>query len=316
LVEQRTENPCVAGSIPAQATILEVIYMFSGIITALITPFKNGAIDFTSLEKLIDLQIDAGVHAIIPAGTTGESPTLTTIEHESLIRFVAKYAAGKIKVVAGTGSNNTDASIKMSKVAQDAGCNGVMCVAPYYNKPTQEGLFQHYKSIHDAISIPIMLYSVPHRVVVDFSDDLIFRICDSLPRVLGFKDASGALGRPLRLKHRLGDRLSLLTGNDDEAVAFNAAGGVGCVSVISNITPKICKRIQDYCADGNFSEAIKLQISLAPIFKALFAESNPICVKYAASILGLCQADVRLPLCEPSEANQELIRATLSNSSF
>jgi 4-hydroxy-tetrahydrodipicolinate synthase len=285
--------------------------MFSGIITALITPFKNGKIDFDSLEKIIELQIDADVNAIIPAGTTGESPTLSSDEHIELIRFTVKAAKNRVKVIAGTGSNDTTASSVMSRAAEEAGSDAVMCVTPYYNKPTQEGLFQHYKSIHDSISIPLMLYSVPHRVVIDFSDDLIFRICDNLPRILALKDASGDLGRPLRLKYHLGDRLALLTGNDNEAVAFNAAGGVGCVSVVSNIIPKICKQIQDFCALGDFIEARKLQTDLAPMFQALFSESNPICVKYAASLMGLCQPDLRLPLIGPSEYNKELIKKTL-----
>ena len=286
--------------------------MFSGIITALITPFKKNIIDFGSLEKIIEFQIEAGVQAIVIAGTTGESPTLSTKEHTDLIRFTVDFAANRIKVIAGTGSNCTVASVGMSRIAQDSGTDAVMCVAPYYNKPTQEGLFMHYKTIHDAINLPIMIYSVPHRVVVDFSDALIFRICDSLPRVLAFKDASGDLGRPLRLKHRLGERLALLTGNDNEAVAFNASGGVGCVSVVSNIMPKICKQIQDLCESGNFVEARKLQTDLSPIFQALFAESNPICVKYAAFLMGLCEPDLRLPLYGPSDSNKEIINSILA----
>ena len=285
--------------------------IFHGLLTALITPFKNDEIDFVAFEKLIEEQVAAGVDGVVIAGTTGESPTLSTAEHIKLLEFAVKLVSGRISVIAGTGSNDTRASVSTSVTAEESGCDGVMCVAPYYNKPTEEGLFLHYKAIHDAISIPVMLYSVPSRVIIDFSDDLIMRIALSLPRVTAIKDASGDMSRPPRIKNKIGDRFAFLSGNDPEAVAFNASGGVGCVSVVSNIFPKACKKIQDLCAIGDFISARKLQQNLTPVYDALFLETNPICVKYAASIIGLCDSNMRLPLTEPSEKNKESIKHLL-----
>ena len=285
--------------------------LFRGLFTALITPFKNNEIDFIAFGKIIEDQITAGVDGIVVAGTTGESPTLSTEEHIKLLEFAVKLVNNRIFVIAGTGSNDTRASVNMSIAAEEVGCDGIMCVAPYYNKPNEEGLFLHYKAIHDSTSIPMMLYSVPSRVIIDFSDDLIMRIALSLPRVISIKDASGDMSRPTRIKNKIGNRLSFLSGNDPEAVAFNVAGGVGCISVVSNIFPKACKQIQDLCEMGDFVSAAKLQQSLAPVYDTLFLETNPICVKYAASVVGLCESNMRLPLTEPSEKNKELIKHLL-----
>jgi 4-hydroxy-tetrahydrodipicolinate synthase len=281
--------------------------IFSGAITALITPFKKSAIDVQALEILIERQIQANIEAIVIGGTTGESASLTPNEHIDLIHLAVKIAGDRIAIIAGTGGNNTKSSAELSIAAEKAGVNAIMCVTPYYNKPTQEGLFQHYKTIHDNVGIPIILYSVPHRTGVDFTDETIFRLCD-LPNIVAIKDASGNLERPIRLKSRLKDRLTLLTGNDSEAIAFNAVGGRGCISVISNIVPNLCKKMQDLWFFGDHIGALEIQQFLWPLIQALFMESNPICVKYISHLMGLCEAEIRLPLTLPSLTNQEILQ--------
>ena len=278
--------------------------------TSLITPFKHGSIDFAALDLIIERQFQAGIRSFLVGGTVGEAPTLSTQEHIDLLEFCSRYR-DKAVLVAGVGSNDTAASVKLSQLAEKLGYHAGMCIAPYYNKPTQEGLFLHYKQIHDSCHLPIMLYSVPHRVVIDFSDELIFRICSELPRVFSLKDCNGDMARPLRIKYQIGNRLVLLSGNDDQFVAFNSVGGDGCISTASNIVPQTYVQIQNYCNIGDFKSAHTLQRALVPLFQAVFAESNPIGVKYAAYLLGLCSDKLRLPLCSASEKTKQMIELSL-----
>jgi len=279
---------------------------FSGLYTALVTPFKNKIIDFTSLATLINKQIDAGVNGIVIAGSTGEAVTLSMEEYEELIAETIKIAKGKIQIVAGTGSNNTTIAIEMAKRAEDLGADALICVTPFYNKPSQAGLIAHYTAIHEATNLPIMLYTVPGRTGIDFSDETIIKLAE-LPRVLGLKDATSDLEKPLRLSKALKSSFALLSGEDSTATAFNVQGGVGCVSVASNIEPSLCLKVQKLCASGNYAEALLLQKQLLPLYKAMFVETNPVPVKYALSLKGLCTSEVRLPLVELSETSKSIV---------
>lgn len=280
--------------------------MFHSIITALITPFKNNKIDEYSLEKIIKKQIDAGVSALLIIGTTGEGATLSYEEKLLLIELVVKIADKKIKIIAGTGNNDTNSSILLSQKAQMLGADALCLITPYYNRPGQRGIYEHFKLIHDNSNLPIMLYSVPKRTGIDFTDETIVDLAN-LPRIEAFKDASGDIERPIRIINKIGNRVKLLSGNDSEAIAFNAAGGVGCVSVASNIFPKLLCKIQNLWFKGEFQEAISLQNYAWPLFNALFLEVNPICVKYAAYLMGLCQNEIRMPLTTPNSDNIKVL---------
>ncbi len=287
--------------------------LFSGLFTALITPFKeNEEIDFAVYEKLIARQISGGVSGLVPCGTTGETPALTEEEHLSAVECCIKTAAGKVPVVAGAGSNNTKKTIDMVNKIAKLGTNGVLIVTPYYNKPTQEGLYHHYKAVHDSTDIPIMLYNVPSRTGVDLSCETVVRLAE-LPRIVGLKDASGKLERPAKLK-MLGikDDFSLLSGNDDTALAFCAMGGKGCVSVTSNVCPQLSSAMFKAIEAENLAEAKIFQDRLAPLNEALFCETNPTPCKYALSRLGLCSSKVRLPLWELSDTSKEKVEAALA----
>lgn len=285
--------------------------MFTGSITALITPFKNGEIDWKSYEKLIEWQIENGTDGLVPCGTTGESPTLSHDEHNQVVDRCIKITAGRIPVIAGTGSNSTREAVYLTENAQKAGANAALVVTPYYNKPSQEGLYQHYKALHDATSIPIIVYNIPGRSVIDMTNDTMCRLAE-LPRIVGVKDATGDLARPLNLKNRLGDSFCQLSGNDDTATGFLAQGGHGCISVTSNIAPALCAKMHDAWAMGDLKAMAEARDLLAPMHKALFCETSPAPVKYAAACLGFGTDEVRLPLVPASKTAREAVDGAMA----
>ncbi len=290
---------------------------FKGVYTALITPFtKTGAVDEQAFQEFIEWQIGQGVHGLVPCGTTGESPTLSHEEHNRVISLCVEAAAGRVPVIAGTGSNSTDEAVMTTSYAKKAGADGVLIVAPYYNKPTQEGLYQHFKAINDAVDIPIILYNVPGRTVVNISDDTIARLAE-LPNIVGIKDASGDLARPYilraKLKPELKEKFQMLSGEDMTAVAFNVSGGQGCISVASNIVPKLCVEIQELCFKGDYAAALAMQDKLTELNAVLFCETSPAPVKYAASLLGKCLPSLRLPLVGVSQASEKEISQVLKS---
>jgi len=284
--------------------------MFTGSITALITPFKNGDIDWKAFEALIEWQIQSGTDGLVPCGTTGESPTLSHDEHHMVVERCIKIAAGRVPVIAGTGSNSTREAISLTTYAQEQGATAALIVTPYYNKPSQEGLYQHYKAIHDASNIPIIIYNIPGRSVIDMSIDTMCRLAD-LPRIVGVKDATGDLGRPLLMKNRLGDSFCQLSGNDDTATAFLAQGGHGCISVTSNVAPAICAQMHDAWNAGDVAKMATARDLLAPLHKALFSETSPAPVKYAAMRLGYGSDEVRLPLVPATDAARKAVDSAL-----
>ena len=286
--------------------------MFQGIYTALITPFSNGKIDEKAFQSFVEWQISEGVHGLVPCGTTGESPTLSHEEHNRVVAMCIEVAKGRVPVMAGTGSNSTEEAIMMTKHAKQAGANGALIVAPYYNKPTQEGIYQHYKAIHDAVEIPIVIYNIPGRSVINITDDTLARL-SALPNIVGVKDATGDLARPYTLRALQKKKLALLSGEDMTAVAFNASGGQGCISVSSNIMPKRCAEVQEACLAGDYAKALTLHDTLVALHNVMFCETSPAPVKFAASLLGKCKPDVRLPLVQVSDINKNQITQVLKN---
>lgn len=284
--------------------------MFKGAFTALITPFSDEKIDENAYQSIIERQIEEGIHGLVPCGTTGESPTLSHEEHNRAIEICIEMAVGRVPVIAGAGSNSTTEAILMATHAEKKGADGVLIVTPYYNKPTQEGLYQHFKAINDAVGIPIILYNIPGRSVIDLTDETIARLAE-LKNIKGIKDASGNLERPSRLRMLVGSEFMQFSGDDGTALAFNAQGGVGCISVTSNIVPDLCVKLQELWAEGKFTEALAVHDKLMPLHSAMFCESNPTPVKYAASLIGLCEPDVRLPLVQPTDSSKERVRTTL-----
>ena len=292
--------------------------MFKGSNVALITPFKNNRLDEESYIKLIHFQIDNGTSGLVPAGTTGESPTLSHEEHQKVIDLCIKESNGKIPVIAGTGSNSTAEAISLTKHAEKAGADGALIVTPYYNKPTQEGLYQHYKSINDECSIPIIIYNIPGRSVIDMSVDTMARLYE-LKNIVGVKDATGNLERVDQQLKKMGKDFIQLTGNDDNALEFNNRGGVGAISVTANIAPKLCSEFQKFSKlndDNSKNEAKKLDALLQPLHYSLFVESNPSPVKYAAKLLGLCEDDVRLPLVKVTDNTKEIVKKALHSANL
>ena len=288
--------------------------MFKGSNVALITPFKNNKLDEDSYIKLINFHLENGTNGLVPAGTTGESPTLSHDEHQKVIQLCVSETKNKVPVIAGTGSNSTEEAISLSKHAEKAGADGILIVTPYYNKPTQEGLYQHYKSINDNCGLPIIIYNIPSRSVVDMSVDTMARLFE-LENIVGVKDATGDLNRVDQQKAKMGNEFIQLTGNDDNAFEFNKRGGVGSISVTANIAPKLCSEFQKFSksnSDNEFKEAQRLDQMLQPLHKTLFIESNPSPVKYAAKLLGLCGDEVRLPLVRITTNSQEEIKKALS----
>ena len=282
--------------------------MFKGSNVALVTPFKNNELDVDAYIKLIHFHIENGTHGLVPAGTTGESPTLNHDEHQKVIELCINESKGKLPVIAGTGSNSTEEAISLTKHAEKVGANGALIVTPYYNKPTQEGLYQHYKAINDNCNIPIIIYNIPSRSVIDMSVDTMARLFE-LKNIIGVKDATGNLDRVTQQKEKMGNDFVQLTGEDGNVLEFNKRGGVGCISVTANIAPKLCSDFQNFSKSQNdkeINEAVRINNLLQPVHKALFIESNPSPVKYAAKLLNLCSDDVRLPLVKVMDTTKDL----------
>ena len=288
--------------------------MFRGSITALITPFADGAVDEKAFSSFVEWQIKEGSHGLVPMGTTGESPTVSHEEHRRVIEICVDVADRRVPVIAGAGSNSTDEAISLTKFAEDIGADAVLSVVPYYNKPTQEGLFQHFSAIARSTALPIILYSVPGRTVVDLSVDTIARLRDAHANIVGIKDATASMEKASLERSKLGPDFILLSGEDMTALGFMAHGGHGCISVTSNVAPKLCAQFQNACMQGNYAAALMLQDKLVPLHKALFLENNPGGVKYVASKLGLCRNEFRLPVVPISESNEKAIDLALSHA--
>ncbi len=287
--------------------------MFKGSNVALITPFKNNELDVDTYIKLIHFHIENGTHGLVPAGTTGESPTLSHDEHQKVIELCIKESNGKIPVIPGTGSNSTKEAISLTKHAEKVGADGALIVTPYYNKPTQEGLYQHYKAINDNCGIPIIIYNIPSRSVIDMTVDTMARLFE-LKNIVGVKDATGNLDRASLQKEKMGKEFIQLTGEDGNVLEFNKRGGVGCISVTANIAPKLCSDFQNFSRSKNgneIKEAERINDLLQPVHKALFIESNPSPVKYAAKLLNLCSDEVRLPLVQVTDLTKEAVKKAL-----
>jgi 4-hydroxy-tetrahydrodipicolinate synthase len=288
--------------------------MLRGSITALLTPFANGALDEKAFERFVDWQISEGTHGLVPVGTTGESPTVTHEEHRRVIELCVKVANRRVPVVAGAGANSTAEAVSLARFAEEIGADAVLSVVPYYNKPTQEGMFQHFSAVASSTSLPVILYSVPGRTVVDLTVDTIVRLREAHANIAGVKDATASMERVSMQRARLGTDFILLSGEDMTALGFNAHGGNGCISVTSNVAPRMCASFQNACQQGNYAEALALQDKLVYLHKNLFLENNPGGVKYAASRLGLCTNEFRLPLVPVSKANEEAIDFALSHA--
>jgi 4-hydroxy-tetrahydrodipicolinate synthase len=287
--------------------------MFKGSFTALITPFEGEEVDYDAFRRLVNVQVDAGTHGLVPVGTTGESPTLSHDEHQRVVEVCVAAAKGRVPVVAGAGSNSTKEAVELSLHAQKAGASAVLVVTPYYNKPTQEGLYQHFKAINDAISIPILMYNIPGRSVIDLSVATMVRLA-ALPNILGVKDATASPVRVSQQRLAMGEAFNQLSGEDATALAFMAHGGHGCISVTSNIAPALCAEFQNACLAGDYARALELHDRLMPLHEALFVETSPGPVKYAASLLGLCKPGTRLPLAPVSGQTKATVAAALEKS--
>ena len=283
--------------------------MLKGSIVALITPFENNSLNEDVYRKLIHYHLKNGTNGIVPGGTTGESPTLSHDEHKKIIDIAVKECEGKIPVIAGTGSNSTSEAIELSKYAEKAGSDALLVVTPYYNKPTQEGLYQHYKKINDNVGIPIVIYNIPSRSVIDMTVETMSRLYE-LKNIIGVKDATGDLNRVDQQLKAMGKEFIQLTGNDDVALEFNKRGGTGSISVTANIAAKLCSDFQNSCANG-FKDSERLDKILQPLHSSMFIESNPSPVKYAASLLGMCSSEVRLPLVQVKEETKKTISEAL-----
>ena len=287
--------------------------MLKGSIVALITPFKDDNLDENTYRALIDYHLKNGTNGVVPGGTTGESPTLSHSEHKKIIEIAVNECKGKIPVIAGTGSNSTDEAVDLSKFAEKAGSDALLVVTPYYNKPTQEGLYQHYKAINDNTSLPIIIYNIPSRCVIDMSVETMAKLFE-LKNIVGVKDATGDPNRIDQTIKKLGPGFIQLTGEDGFAFEFNKRGGVGIISVTANVAPKLCSDFQKFSkskSDNEIKEAERIDQMLQPLHKSLFIESNPAPVKYAAKLLGLCDDEIRLPLVKIKEKTQEEIKKSL-----
>ena len=285
---------------------------FFGCYTALVTPFSGEVVDFSALEQFVAWQIAQGVHGVVPCGTTGESPTLTPEEDMEVVARTVKTAKGRAKVMAGTGSNSTAEAIKYTKHAEKVGADAALVVAPYYNKPTQEGLYQHFKAVAEATSLPIFIYNIPGRSTVNITDGTLARLAE-VKNIAGVKDATGDLARVATLRHLVGDRLVQFSGEDMTAVGFNAMGGRGVISVVSNIAPKLTAQIQELSLAKKYDEARDVQAKLVAITQLMFTETNPIPVKYAVSLLGKCNGQLRLPLVPATAETQAAIKAAMTS---
>jgi 4-hydroxy-tetrahydrodipicolinate synthase len=283
---------------------------FRGSFTALLTPFKNGSLDQQAFRNLVEWQIAEGTNGLVPVGTTGESPTLSHDEHRQVVEWCVAAVRGRVPVVAGAGSNSTKEAIELSRHAEKAGADAVLVVTPYYNKPTQEGLYQHYKAINDAIGIPIIIYNIPARSVIDMSVETMKRLFE-LRNIAGVKDATANVIRVSQQRLAMGPGLNQLSGEDASALGFMAHGGHGCISVTSNVAPRLCAEFQAACLKGDYAGALAYQDKLMPLHTALFLETNPAPAKYALSILGKCDETVRLPMVPVTETTRAAVRAAM-----
>jgi 4-hydroxy-tetrahydrodipicolinate synthase len=286
--------------------------MLRGSITALLTPFANGAVDEKAFASFVEWQIKEGSHGLVPMGTTGESPTVTHEEHRRVLEICVEVADRRVPVIAGAGSNSTDEAVSLTRFPEEIGADAVLSVVPYYNKPTQEGLFQHFSAVAKATALPIVLYSVPGRTVVDVSVDTMARLREAHANIVGVKDATASMEKASLTRSKLGPDFILLSGEDMTALGFMAHGGHGCISVTSNVAPKLCAQFQNACMQGNFPAALMLQDKLVPLHKSLFLENNPGGLKYAASKLGLCSNEFRLPVVPITEANEKAIDSAMA----
>lgn len=287
--------------------------MFYGSIPALITPFKNGEIDWPAFDSFVEWQIDQGSHGLVPAGTTGESPTLSHEEHKKVVKRCVDIAAGRVPVIAGSGSNSTKEAIELTQDAKTSGADAALIVTPYYNKPTQDGLIAHYTAIAHAVDIPIIIYNIPGRCIIDMSVATMAELY-KLPNIVGVKDATGDLDRPLQTLRAIGSDFCQLSGNDGTVAGFLAQGGVGCISVTANIAPALCSQMHEAWRAGNMDVLNDIRDRLGPIHDALFVEASPAPVKYAASRLGLCHDDVRLPLVKASEKCRAIVDSAMAQA--
>ena len=293
--------------------------MFKGSIVALVTPFNNNALDEDRYISIIEHHLKNGTSGLVPAGTTGESPTLNHKEHQRVIELCVQESKGKIPVIAGTGSNSTEEAISLTKFAEKKGVDGVLVVTPYYNKPTQEGLYQHFKAINDNCSVPIIIYNIPPRSVVDMTVDTMARLYE-LKNIIGVKDATADLDRVKKQKEKMGPDFIQLSGEDGTALEFNMNGGVGCISVTANVAPKLCAEFQNATSEKNrgnlLAKAKEINDKLMPLHKSLFIESSPSPVKYAASLLNLCSDEVRLPLVKITEETKKIVKSAMEHASL
>ncbi|MDP6805017.1 MAG: 4-hydroxy-tetrahydrodipicolinate synthase [Rhodospirillales bacterium] len=287
--------------------------MFEGSLVALITPFRNRDVDEDAYQSFVEWNITEGTEGVIPCGTTGESATLSHAEHMRVVELCLEVAKGKVPVIAGTGSNSTAEAIELTRHAKNAGADAALVVTPYYNKPTQEGLFQHFKAIHDAVDLPIVLYNIPGRSVVDMSIETMSRLA-KLPKIVGVKDATSDLARPIKTAMAIGPEFCQLSGEDATALPFLAGGGHGCISVTANVAPKLCAEMHKAWRDGDIKTAQARQDTLIPVHVALFCESSPGPAKYGASLLGKCTAEVRLPLWEIADKSKEHVRSAMTTA--
>jgi 4-hydroxy-tetrahydrodipicolinate synthase len=283
---------------------------FRGSFTALVTPFKNGSVDEKSFRDLVDWQITEGTKGLVPVGTTGESPTLSHEEHGHVVQWCVEQTRGRVPVVAGAGSNSTKEAIAMAAHAEEVGADAVLVVTPYYNKPTQEGLYQHFKAINDAIGIPIIIYNIPPRSVIDMTVETMERLFE-LENIAGVKDATANMTRVSQQRAAMGPDFNQLSGEDATALGFNAHGGHGCISVTANVAPRLCAEFQNSCLDGDYAAALRLQDKLMPLHTALFLETSPAPVKYALSVVGKCSETVRLPMVPVNEKTRAAVREAM-----
>lgn len=288
--------------------------MFQGSMTALVTPFIKGKLDEDGFAKFVDWQINEGSHGLVPVGTTGESPTLSHNEHKRLVEICVETANKRVPVIAGSGSNNTEEAIDLSRHAEDVGADAVLIVTPYYNKPDQRGLYAHFKALSEAISIPIIIYNIPPRSIIDMSVETMTRLFNECENIVGLKDATGDLARVSLQRAAMGEDFIQLSGEDMTALGFNAQGGQGCISVTANIAPRLCSAFQTATLEGRFEDALQIQDQLAPLHKALFLEPNPSGPKYALSKLGIVSDEVRLPMVGVSDGVKEVIDAALAHA--
>ncbi|GGA50864.1 4-hydroxy-tetrahydrodipicolinate synthase [Pelagibacterium lentulum] len=288
--------------------------MFSGSITALLTPFRNGAVDEDAMARVVKWQIEQGTHGLVPVGTTGESPTVSHEEHRRIIEITIEAAQKRVPIIAGAGSNSTREAIHLAEFAEAAGADAVLTVVPYYNKPNQEGLFEHFRAVAKAVALPVILYSVPGRTIADLAVDTIKRLRDACPNIIGIKDATADMGKASMERNLLGPDFVMLSGEDITALGFNAHGGRGCISVTSNVAPALCSAFQSACQSGDFATALTIQDRLAPLHKALFIEPSPAGVKYAASQIGLCSEELRLPLVPVTAETRKVIDIAIAHA--